>query len=79
MIVTFPSELEEQLTRLASRQGKDSATVVIDAVRQMIDHDSWFMAEVDKGLAQIAAGSTLSHEQAGQRLDQFLRSKQRSA
>ena len=76
MEVTFPSDLEDQLARLASRQGRDTTSLVVDAVRQMIDFDVWFVSEVDKGLSQIEAGDTLSHEQVGERLERFLATKQ---
>jgi predicted transcriptional regulator len=33
----------------------------------MVNYDEWFMAEVEKGLAQVERGQTLSHEQVGAR------------
>ena len=37
----------------------------------MVNYDEWFLAEVDKGLAQIESGQTLSHEEVGARLDEI--------
>ena len=34
--------------------------------------DEWFVLEVEKGLAQIDRGQTLSHEEVGARLNKHL-------
>jgi predicted transcriptional regulator len=79
MEVSLPIELEDKLSRLASQQGRDSAALVVEAVERLVDYDSWFVAEVDKGLAQIEAGQTLSHEEVGDRLHQYLAAKRSAA
>jgi predicted transcriptional regulator len=75
MEVSFPSDLEEKLANLASVRGRDSAALVVEAVEHLVEHDAWFVAEVEKGLAQIEAGQTLSHEEVGTNLKQYLASK----
>ena len=72
MEVTFPSDLEDKLSRLASRQGRHRDALVVEAVARLVDHDAWFAAEVDRGLAQIESGQTLSHEDVGTRLRKHL-------
>ena len=42
----------------------------------MVNYDEWFLAEVEKGMAQIERGQTLAHEEAGARLDKYLTRKQ---
>jgi predicted transcriptional regulator len=42
----------------------------------MVDYDDWFAREVEKGLAQIAAGQTLTHDEVGARLNEDLSGKQ---
>jgi predicted transcriptional regulator len=75
MEVSFTPDLEEKLFRLASTQGRETAALVVEAVERLVDYDTWFGAEVDKGLAQIEAGQTLSHEEVGSRLQKHLAAK----
>jgi predicted transcriptional regulator len=75
MEICLPGELEDKLSRLASMQGRESAALVVEAVERLVDYDAWFVAEVDKGLAQIEAGQTLSHEEVGRRLQNHLAAK----
>ncbi len=49
---------------------------MVEAVERMVNHYEWFLTEVDKGLAQIESGKTLSHEEVGARLDKYLTRKQ---
>jgi len=76
MEVSFPSELQAKLARLAAQQGRDSNSLVVEAVERLVDSEEWFVAEVEKGLAQMEQGRTLSHEEVGARLDKYLASKQ---
>jgi len=75
MEICLPGELEDKLSHLASRQGRDTSALVVEAVERLVDHDLWFTSEVEKGLAQIESGQTLSHEEVGIRLRDFLTSK----
>ena len=76
MEVQFSADLQTRLSRLASEQGRDSETLVQEAVERMVNYDEWFLAEVDKGLVQIENGQTLSHEEVGARLEKYLTRKQ---
>jgi len=75
MEISFPHDLENKLTSLATQQGRESKSLVIEAVERLVDYDAWFVAEVEKGLAQIEAGQTLSHEEVGDRLQKHLTNK----
>jgi predicted transcriptional regulator len=76
MEVSFSTELLAKLARLAAQQGRDSNSLVVEAVERLVNYDEWFLAEVEKGLAQIDQDRTLSHEEVGARLDKYLASKQ---
>jgi predicted transcriptional regulator len=39
--------------------------LVVEAVERLVDYDSWFLSEVDEGLAEIESDRTSSHEQVG--------------
>jgi len=75
MEIPLTPHLEERLSRLASTQGRDSAALIVEAVERLLEYDAWFVAEVDKGIAQIEAGETLSHEEVGMRLQDRLSAK----
>jgi predicted transcriptional regulator len=75
MEVQFSADLQTKLSRIALEQGRDSAALVVEAVERMVNYDEWFLAEVDRGLAQIESGQTLSHEEVGARLEKYLTQK----
>jgi predicted transcriptional regulator len=75
MEVQFSADLQTKLSRIALEQGRDSAALVVEAVERMVNYGEWFLAEVDRGLAQIESGQTLSHEEVGARLDKYLTQK----
>ena len=75
MEVSIPTNLQAKLTRLAAQQGRDANSLVLEAVERLVDYDEWFVAEVEKGLAQIEQGRTLSHEDVGVRIDRYFASK----
>lgn len=79
MEISFPRELEEKLSRVASELGRDRSALVVEAVERLVDYDAWFVAEVEKGLAQVEAGQTLSHDEVGARLKRHLAAKRSAA
>ena len=72
MEVILPGDLEAKLARLAAEQGRDSASLVAEAVARMVDHDEWFLDQVEQGLADLEHGRILSHEETGERLARHL-------
>jgi predicted transcriptional regulator len=76
MEVHLRPELHAKLTRLAAVEGRDADTLVQEAVERLVDHDQWFISEVERGLAQIERGEVLTHEEVGARLERLLAKKQ---
>jgi predicted transcriptional regulator len=72
MEVTLSPELHAKLTRIAHERGTDSQALARGAIERLVDDDDWFIREVEKGLAQIDRGETLSHEEVGARLEKRL-------
>jgi len=68
MDLILPVDVEAKLSRLAAEQGRDRDSLVVEAVERMVDHDAWFVAEVEKGLADLERGEVLSHEDLGKRI-----------
>jgi len=62
MEVRLKPDLQEKLARLAAQQGRDSESLVAEAVERMVNYDEWFLQEVEKGLAAADRGELLEHE-----------------
>jgi len=76
MEVTLSAELQAKLARIAQERGTNPQELAREAIERLVDYDDWFVREVDKGLAQIDRGETLSHEEVGTRLNEHLAGKQ---
>jgi predicted transcriptional regulator len=68
MEVSFTSDLQAKLARLAAQQGRDSNSLVVEAVERMVDYDEWFLREVEKGLAAADRDEFVEHEEIRKRL-----------
>jgi len=69
MEVRLNPDLQAKLTRLASEQGRDSETLVVEAVERLVNYDEWFLREVEKGLAAADRGEFVDHENVGKMLN----------
>ena len=50
MEVNLNPDLQARLSHLAAQQGRDSETLVREAIERLVDYDEWHLSEVDKGL-----------------------------
>ena len=69
MEVHLNPDLQAKLTRLATQQGRDSESLVVEAVERMVNYDEWFMQEVEKGLAAADRGEFIDHEEIRKLID----------
>ena len=76
MEVSLSPEQQAKLTRLAQERGTDAQALAREAIMRLLEYDDWFVREVEKGLAQVESGNTLSHEEVGTRLTKHLTRKQ---
>jgi predicted transcriptional regulator len=76
MEVTLSAELQARLARIAQERGTNPQELAREAIERLVDYDDWFVREVEKGLAQIERGETLSHGEVGARLNKQLAGKQ---
>jgi predicted transcriptional regulator len=75
MEVKLSPELQAKLDRVAAQQGRDTESLVHEAVERLVGYDEWFIREVEKGLEQIERGEVLEHEEVGARLEKLLSEK----
>lgn len=69
MEVRLNPELQAKLAQLASQQGRDSESLVVDAVERMVDYDQWFLREVEKGISAADRGELVDHEDVRKLID----------
>jgi len=67
--VRLNPDLHAKLNRLATQQGRDSESLVVEAVERMVNYDEWFMQEVEKGLAAADRGEFVDHEEIRKLID----------
>ena len=65
MEVDFTPDLQAKLNRLAAQQGRDTKSIVREAVERFVDYDEWFLREVEKGLAAADRGELIDHDEIG--------------
>ena len=62
MEVRFNPDLQAKLTQLAFQRGRDTETLVVEAVERLVNYDEWFIREVEKGLAAADRGEFIEHD-----------------
>ena len=75
MEVPLSADMQSKLARLAAERERDAEALAREAIERFVDHDEWFVTEVEKGLGQIARGEVLTHEEVGARLEKSLTEK----
>ena len=71
MEVPLSLDVQSKLARLAAERGRDAEALAREAIERFVDYDDWFANEEEKGLAQIARGEVLTHEEVGTRLQKL--------
>jgi predicted transcriptional regulator len=76
MEIHLTPEKEALLRQVAARKGQDAAQVIQEAVDRLLDHDLWFIKEVEKGQSQAAKGELIEHDEVVARIEKRLQEKQ---
>jgi predicted transcriptional regulator len=69
MEVRLKPDLEAKLSRLASEQGRDRESLIVEAVERMVNYDEWFVQQVEKGLAAADRGEFVEEEEIRKLID----------
>ena len=69
MEVKLSPELQSKLDRNAAQEGRDSETLVREAVERLVDYDAWFVREVEAGLAAADHGELVEHNDVAKLID----------
>jgi RHH-type transcriptional regulator, rel operon repressor / antitoxin RelB len=70
MEVPLTPDLQAKLARLAAQQGRDTQTLVVEALERMVSYDEWFLREVRKGIAAADNGELRDHGEVRKLIDQ---------
>ena len=57
------STAARRIARIAARGKRPQQRVLEDALKAGLEYEEWFLAAVAKGLADLDAGRTVSHQQ----------------
>jgi predicted transcriptional regulator len=77
MEIELSPELQAKLERIASQQGRDTKSLVNEAVERLVGYDEWFLRQVEIGLAQIDRGGLLEDSEVAARMENLISRKQR--
>jgi predicted transcriptional regulator len=69
MEVNIGPDLQAKLNRLATERGRDTQTLVREAIQRFVDYDEWFLRQVEEGLAAADGGELIDHEDIGKLVD----------
>jgi len=82
MEIHFPPELESKLSRIAAERGRNTESLVFEAVERLVgqiaNHDEWFLREVEKGIAAADRGEFIEHAEVRTLIDSRYPVSQRS-
>ncbi len=77
MEIELSPELQAKLDRIASQQGRDTKSLVTEAVERLVGYDEWFLRQVETGLAQVDRGELLGDGEVAARMENLITRKQR--
>jgi len=69
MEVPINPELQAKVGKLAAQQGRAVEAVIIEAVENMVNHDEWFLNEVEKGLDAADRDELVDHSEVRALID----------
>ena len=66
--VRFAPEILDRLDKMAEQLDRPRAWIIKEAVAQYLERETWYLAEVQKGVDDVEAGRVISHDEMAARL-----------
>lgn len=66
--VRFDPEIRDQLDKMAVQIDRPRAWIIKEAVSQYLERETWYLAEIQKGIDDMEAGREITHEEMGAQL-----------
>jgi predicted transcriptional regulator len=63
MEIPLSPDLLAKLSRLAVQQGRPTESLAAEAIERMVNHDEWFLSEVQKGIVAADRGEVTDHDE----------------
>jgi predicted transcriptional regulator len=63
--VHFPPAVQAKLHRAAAEQGRNTESLVQEAVERFLDFDDWLAGQVEEGLWAADRGEFVEHDEVG--------------
>jgi len=70
MEVSLTPDRQAKFDRLASQQGRASQSLIVEAVERMVNFDSWFLSQVEQGIAAADRGELVEHDEVKKLINQ---------
>jgi len=70
MEVPLTPDLQAKLNRLASQQGRASESLAMEAIERMVNFDSYFLSEVEEGIAAAERDELVERDEVGKLINQ---------
>ena len=66
--VRFDPEIRKQLDKMAEQMDRPRAWIIKEAVAQYLERETWYLAEIQRGIDDMEAGREISHDEMAARL-----------
>ncbi|MGB2678103.1 MAG: hypothetical protein WAN12_13550 [Candidatus Acidiferrum sp.] len=71
MEVQLTPEQEAELSKLATRRGRNANELAQEVLSLYLEHEARFIEAVKRGLESLDRGEYVSHEEVGARIDRL--------
>jgi predicted transcriptional regulator len=71
MEVQLTPEQEAELSKLATRKGRNANQLAQEVIGFYLEHEARFIEAVKRGLESLDRGEYVSHEEVGARIDRL--------
>jgi predicted transcriptional regulator len=71
MEVHLTPEQEAELSKLATRKGRNANELAQEVIGFYLEHEARFIVAVKRGLESLDRGEYVSHEEVGARIDRL--------
>ena len=71
MEVQLTPEREAELSKLATRKGRNANQLAQEVIGFYLEHEARFIEAVKRGLESLDRGEYVSHEEVGARIDRL--------
>jgi len=72
MKLRLTAEKEAMLQQIANRTGRSMTELLEEAVDRFLEYNTWFIGEVEKGLAEAHRGEHIAHKEVVARIEALM-------